>query len=88
MESLRQEIQRHDAFLKAQEEYQRQQQLMFQQQGLMFVMPEVRPSPVPPQWGMFAQMPFSPTAQGPDNMDLRMWMSFVNAIEIENVDGL
>ncbi|WVZ94692.1 hypothetical protein U9M48_040557 [Paspalum notatum var. saurae] len=33
---------------------------MFQQQGLTFVMPEIRPPPVPPQRGMFAQMPFSP----------------------------
>ncbi|WVZ84315.1 hypothetical protein U9M48_031361 [Paspalum notatum var. saurae] len=38
-------------------------QSMFQQQGLTFVMPEVRPPPIPPQWGMFAQMPFSPMAQ-------------------------
>ncbi|WVZ52448.1 hypothetical protein U9M48_003503 [Paspalum notatum var. saurae] len=79
MESLRQEIQKRDAFLKAQEEYQRQQQAhqeyvnaqqmaaiqsMFQQQGRTFVMPEVRPPPLPPQRGMFAQMPFSATAQG------------------------
>ncbi|WVZ52380.1 hypothetical protein U9M48_003447 [Paspalum notatum var. saurae] len=77
MESLRQKIQKRDA-LKAQEEYWRQQQAhqeyvsaqqmaaiqsMFQQQGLTFVMPEVRPPPVPPQWGMFAQMPFFLTAQ-------------------------
>ncbi|WVZ63782.1 hypothetical protein U9M48_013387, partial [Paspalum notatum var. saurae] len=38
--------------------------LMFQQQGLTFVMPDVRPPPVSPQWGMFAQIPFSPMAQG------------------------
>ncbi|WVZ52413.1 hypothetical protein U9M48_003469 [Paspalum notatum var. saurae] len=77
-------------------------QSMFQQQGLTFVMPEVRPPPVPSQWGMFAQMPFSPTAQASNpyqtpplgsgqhgsEMFLRIWMSFVKAIEIENVDVL
>ncbi|WVZ52148.1 hypothetical protein U9M48_003235 [Paspalum notatum var. saurae] len=31
---------------------------------MIFVMPEVAPAPVPPQWGMFAQMSFSPASQG------------------------
>ncbi|WVZ90632.1 hypothetical protein U9M48_036917 [Paspalum notatum var. saurae] len=67
IESLKQEIERRDAFLKAQAEYQRQRDAhheysMFQQQGMTFVMPEVRPPPVPPQWGQFAQMPFSSAA--------------------------
>ncbi|WVZ51547.1 hypothetical protein U9M48_002684 [Paspalum notatum var. saurae] len=70
IDSLRQEIQKRDAFLKAQEEYQKEQQAhterlhsqqmaAIQAQGMTFVMPEVAPVPVPPQWGMFAQMSFS-----------------------------
>ncbi|WVZ79605.1 hypothetical protein U9M48_027168 [Paspalum notatum var. saurae] len=34
-------------------------QAMYQTQGMTFVMPKVPPAPVPPQWGMFAQMSFS-----------------------------
>ncbi|WVZ85325.1 hypothetical protein U9M48_032267 [Paspalum notatum var. saurae] len=79
IESLRQEIQKRGAFLKAQEEYQKEQQAhaerlhaqqmaaiqaMYQAQGMTFVMVEVAPAPVPPQWGMFAQMSFSPAPQG------------------------
>ncbi|WVZ89359.1 hypothetical protein U9M48_035779 [Paspalum notatum var. saurae] len=79
MDSLRQEIQRRDAFLKAQEEYQKEQQAhaerlhaqpmtaiqaLYQAQGMTFVMPEVAPAPALPQWGMFAQMSFSPAPQG------------------------
>ncbi|WVZ80127.1 hypothetical protein U9M48_027629 [Paspalum notatum var. saurae] len=79
IDSLRQEIQKRDAFLKAQEEYQKEQQAhaeclhaqqmatiqaMYQAQGMTFVMPEVASAPVPPQWGMFAQMSFSPAPQG------------------------
>ncbi|WVZ50860.1 hypothetical protein U9M48_002071 [Paspalum notatum var. saurae] len=78
MDSLRQEIQRRDAFLKAQEEYQKEQQAhakrlhaqqmtaiqaLYRAQGMTFVMPEVAPAPVPPQWRMFAQMSFSPAPQ-------------------------
>lgn len=102
IQRLQQELEKRDAFLKAQEEFQRQQQAhqehlhatqmaaiqvsmkvnnyhsyhyqimlltcyilqaMYQMQGHTFVMPEVRPPPVPPQWGMFANMPFSPAAQ-------------------------
>ncbi|WVZ70620.1 hypothetical protein U9M48_019269 [Paspalum notatum var. saurae] len=39
-------------------------QAMYQAQGMTFVMPEVAPAPVPPQWRMFAQMSFSPAPQG------------------------
>ncbi|WVZ96397.1 hypothetical protein U9M48_042038 [Paspalum notatum var. saurae] len=78
-DSLRQEIQKRDAFLKAQEEYQKEQQAhaqrlhaqqmaaiqaMYQAQGMTFVIPEVAPAPVLPQWGMFAHMSFSPAPQG------------------------
>ncbi|WVZ97072.1 hypothetical protein U9M48_042633 [Paspalum notatum var. saurae] len=36
---------------------------MYQAQGITFVILEVAPAPVPPQWGMFAQMSFSPAPQ-------------------------
>ncbi|WVZ93358.1 hypothetical protein U9M48_039345 [Paspalum notatum var. saurae] len=79
IDNLKQEIQKRDAFLKAQEEYQKEQQAhaqrfhaqqmaaiqaMYQAQGMTFVIPEVAPALVPPQWGMFAQMSFSPAPQG------------------------
>ncbi|WVZ77332.1 hypothetical protein U9M48_025211, partial [Paspalum notatum var. saurae] len=79
IDNLRQEIQKRDAFLKAQEEYQKEQQAHAQRlhsqqmaaiqvsnvpgAGMTFVIPEVAPAPIPPQWGMFAQMSFSPAPQ-------------------------
>ncbi|WVZ63727.1 hypothetical protein U9M48_013335 [Paspalum notatum var. saurae] len=67
IDSPRQEIQKRDAFLKAQEEYHKKQQAhaecihaqqmtviqaMYQTQGMTFVMPDVAPAPVLPQWEM------------------------------------
>ncbi|WVZ72980.1 hypothetical protein U9M48_021356 [Paspalum notatum var. saurae] len=72
-------FEKRDAFLKAQEEYQKEKQAhaerlhaqqmaaiqaMYRAQGMTFVMPEVAPAPVPPQWGMFAPMSFFSSTSG------------------------
>ena len=118
MESLRQELARRDAFLKAQEEYQKQQQAhqerlhaqqmaaievsinvhnchsyryqnmpltccivqaLYRAQGIPFVVPEVAPPPAPPQWGSFAQMSFSPSAQ------VMLGELYLNLLNLTNV---